>query len=221
MANKSFTMEIKDLQKVIDKFGNIDKDGRKAVEATVKDIRARAPSWVAQEVVNVYNIKKSEITPSTQKDKENGVKKAGSIKVKGDILKRMQIVYKGRLLTPVHFGMTPKVPPKGKSYTLKMQVYKGKKEVIGRYKKKRKPNGPFAEKSHNILMGTGNKKVDGVNYIPFQRMSRRRGDLEKFISTSVPQMIESNEEVRTAIEKRLHDELEKRLEHNIKRFVKK
>lgn len=221
MANKSFTMEIKDLQKVIDEFGNIDKNGRKAVEATVKDVRARAPSWVAQEITNVYNIKKSEITPSTKKDKENGVKKAGSIKVKGDILKQMQLVYSGRLLTPVHFGMTPKTPPKGKRYTLRMQVYKGKKEVIGRYESKRTSNGPFAGKSHNILMGTGNKKIDGSNYIPFQRMSRRREDLKKFTSTSVPQMVSSNEVVQTAIENRLHDELEKRLEHNIKRFVEK
>lgn len=220
MANKSFTMEIKDLQKVIDEFGNIDKNGRKAVEATVKDVRARAPSWVAQEITNVYNTKKPEITPSTKKDKESGVKKAGDIKVRGDVIEHMQIVYTGRRLTPVHFGMTPKTPTKGRKYTLTMQVYKGQKEVIGRYETKRKPNGPYAEKSHNILMHTGNRQAGGTNYIPFQRMSRRRTDLKKFLTTSVPQMV-GNEEVYAATEKRLHDELEKRLEHNIKRFVEK
>ena len=169
VAKGSITMRVENLQKLLDQVQEIDEKGRKAVKATVRDVKSRAPSWIAQEVTQVYNIKKSEITPSSGKGAKPK-KMAGSIQVRGETIEEMTITYSGRLLTPVHFGMTPKTPPAGKSYTLKMQVVKGQKKVIGRYKNTRTPGGPYSERSHNILMGTGNTKADGVGYIPFQRM---------------------------------------------------
>ena len=159
--------------------------------------------------------KKSEITPSGSGKPK---KMAGSIQVRGETIEEMTITYSGRLLTPVHFGMTPKTPPAGKSYTLKMQVVKGQKKVIGRYKNTRTPGGPYSERSHNILMGTGNTKADGVGYIPFQRMSRTRTDIQKFTTISVPQMITSDR-TNEAIMLRLNTETSKRLEHHMKRAL--
>lgn len=69
---------------------------------------------------------------------------AGSIQITGETIEELAITYKGRLLTPVHFGMTPKAPPRGKSYTLKASVLKGQKKVIGRYLNTRTPSGPFS-----------------------------------------------------------------------------
>lgn len=235
MANKSFTMEIKDLQKVIDKFGNIDKNGRKAVKATVKDVRARAPSWVAQEVTKVYTIPISEVRPATKKDMENNVKKAGSIKVRGETLERMQITYTGRRLTPIHFKMKPTepsellksydaVPSAGiqisgnrkakvamvhqrKPYDITLTIKRGQTKALrGKY-----DTPPFLAR----VSKTSSK------LIPFQRKGKDRNAITAIHSTSLPQMISSNEDVKTAIENRLRDELEKRLAHNIKRFVKK
>ena len=116
--------------------------------------------------------------------------------------------------------MTPKSPPAGKSYTLKMQVVKGQKKVIGRYKNTRTPGGPYSERSHNILMGTGNTKADGVGYIPFQRMSRTRTDIQKFTTISVPQMITSDK-TSEKIMTRLQEETAKRLQHNLDRALGK
>ena len=124
------------------------------------------------------------------------------------------------MLTPVHFGMTPKTAPPGKSYTLRMQVVKGQKKVIGRYLNTRTPGGPYSERSHNILMGTGNTKAGGVSAIPFQRMSRTRTDIKKFTTISVPQMID-NETVNANIYKKLNDETAKRLQHNLDRAIGK
>lgn len=152
MAKGSITMRVENLQKLLDQVQEIDEKGRKAVKATVRDVKSRAPGWIAQEVTQVYNIKKSEITPSSGKGAKPK-KMAGSIQVRGETIEEMTITYSGRLLTPVHFGMTPKTPPAGKSYTLKMQVVKGQKKVIGRYKNTRTPGGPYSERSHNILMG--------------------------------------------------------------------
>lgn len=138
MAKGSITMRVENLQKLLDQVQEIDEKGRKAVKATVRDVKSRAPGWIAQEVTQVYNIKKSEITPFSGKGAKPK-KMAGSIQVRGETIEEMTITYSGRLLTPAHFGMTPKTPPAGKSYTLKMQVVKGQKKVIGRYKNTRTP----------------------------------------------------------------------------------
>lgn len=221
-------MQVENFQKLMDTVAQIDEQGRKAVKATVRDVKARAPSWIAQEVTSVYNIKKGEITPSGKNSRKpkkmagrrKPKKMAGRVSVSGETIEELTITYSGRLLTPVHFGMTPKTAPPGKSYTLRMQVVKGQKKVIGRYLNTRTPGGPYSERSHNILMGTGNTKPGGVSAIPFQRMSRTRTDIKKFTTISVPSMITSertNEKIMT----RLQEETAKRLQHNLDRALGK
>jgi hypothetical protein len=229
-AKATITMQVENFQKLMDTVAQIDEQGRKAVKATVRDVKARAPSWIAQEVTSVYNIKKDEITPSGKnsgKPKKSEItpsgsgkpkKMAGSIQITGETIEELAITYKGRLLTPVHFGMTPKAPPRGKSYTLKASVLKGQKKVIGRYLNTRTPGGPFSQRSHNILMGTGNTKSDGTSWIPFQRMSKTRTDIKKLTTISVPQMITSDR-TNEAIMLRLNTETSKRLEHHMKRAL--
>ena len=219
MPRSTITMQVENFQRLADMVNQIDESGRKAVRATVKDVKARAPSWIAAEVVQVYNIKKSEITPSSGKGKGGKPKKmAGSVRITGETIEEIAITYEGRRLTPVHFGLTPKTPPPGKSYTLKMQVIKGKKSVIGRYLNTRTPGGPYSERSHNILMGTGNAKEGGTNWIPFQRMSTTRTDLKKFTAISVPQMITS-EQTGPKILIKIQEETAKRLKHNLDRAL--
>jgi hypothetical protein len=216
-AKTTITMQVENFQKLMDTVAQIDEQGRKAVKATVRDVKARAPSWIAQEVTSVYNIKKGEITPSG-KNSSKPKKMAGSVSVSGETIEELTITYSGRLLTPVHFGMTPKAPPRGKSYTLKASVLKGQKKVIGRYLNTRTPGGPFSQRSHNILMGTGNTKSDGTSWIPFQRMSKTRTDIKKLTTISVPQMITSDR-TNEAIMLRLNTETSKRLEHHMKRAL--
>ena len=136
MPQNSISAQLSNLQQLVADLEAIENGGKKAISNTIKDVKARAPGWIAQEVTQVYNIKKSEITPSSGKGAKPK-KMAGSIQVRGETIEEMTITYSGRLLTPVHFGMTPKTPPAGKSYTLKMQVVKGQKKVIGRYKNTR------------------------------------------------------------------------------------
>ena len=188
----------------------IGKSADKVIEKTVQDVKKRAPSWVSQCVTDVYNIKKSEINSTLKSGKS-----VGNVRIEGDTIKSLRLVYTGRTLTPTHFSMTPKAPPIGRSYKLTMQVKKGQKKLIGRYSKKRRANGPYSNKSHNILMSTRTNKADGVKYIPFQRVSKRRLDIVKLKTTSIPQMITSDD-VSKAISKRLSNEMSKRYEHHIK-----
>ena len=217
MPQNSISAQLSNLQQLVADLEAIENGGKKAISNTIKDVKARAPGWIAQEVTAVYNIKKSEITPSGSGKPK---KMAGSIQITGETIEELAITYKGRLLTPVHFGMTPKTAPPGKSYTLRMQVVKGQKKVIGRYLNTRTPGGPYSERSHNILMGTGNTKAGGVSAIPFQRMSRTRTDIKKFTTISVPSTITSertNEKIMT----RLQEETAKRLQHNLDRALGK
>ena len=161
MAGGSISIQIENLRQLVADVQAIEAGGRKAISSTVKDVKARAPGWIAQEVTAVYNIKKGEITPSSGGKPK---KMAGSIRITGETIEELTLVYKGRLLTPVHFGMTPKAPPAGRSYTLKAQILKGSKKVIGRYKNTRTKGGPYSQRSHWILMGTGNTKADGTPY---------------------------------------------------------
>lgn len=219
MPKNSISAQLSNLQQLVADLEAIENGGKKAISNTIKDVKARAPGWIAQEVTSVYNIKKGEITPSG-KNSGKPKKMAGSVSVSGETIEELTITYSGRLLTPVHFGMTPKTAPPGKSYTLRMQVVKGQKKVIGRYLNTRTPGGPYSERSHNILMGTGNTKAGGVCAIPFQRMSRTRTDIKKFTTISVPSMITSertNEKIMT----RLQEETAKRLQHNLDRALGK
>lgn len=219
MPQNSISAQLSNLQQLVADLEAIENGGKKAISNTIKDVKARAPGWIAQEVTSVYNIKKGEITPSG-KNSGKPKKMAGSVSVSGETIEELTITYSGRLLTPVHFGMTPKTAPPGKSYTLRMQVVKGQKKVIGRYLNTRTPGGPYSERSHNILMGTGNTKAGGVSAIPFQRMSRTRTDIKKFTTISVPSMITS-ERTNEKILKRLQDETAKRLQHNLDRALGK
>lgn len=217
MPKNSISAQLSNLQQLVADLEAIENGGKKAISNTIKDVKARAQSWIAQEVTSVYNIKKGEITPSG-KNSGKPKKMAGSVSVSGETIEELTITYSGRLLTPVHFGMTPKTAPPGKSYTLRMQVIKGQKKVIGRYLNTRTPGGPYSERSHNILMGTGNTKSDGTSWIPFQRMSKTRTDIKKLTTISVPQMITSDR-TNEAIMLRLNTETSKRLEHHMKRAL--
>ena len=217
MSRGSISAQLSNLSQLVADLQAIEEGGRRAISSTVKDVKARAPGWIAQEVTSVYNIKKSEIVPSSSGKPK---KMAGSIHITGETIEELAITYSGRMLTPVHFGMTPKTPPPGRSYTLKMQVIKGQKKVIGRYKNTRTPGGPYSERSHNILMGTGSAKADGTSHIPFQRMSKARTDLQKFTAISVPQMITSDQ-TSEKIMARLQEETAKRFEHHLNRALGK
>ena len=200
---------------------------KKVVEMTIKDFKKRAPGWVAQEVVNEYNIKKGEIKPVQSKTDK---KPAGTIRGEGKTIASARLIYRGRVLTPVHFGMTPKVIKQ--TYTLKAQFKKGDKITLGRVKKltkkQRKNIGRnftrqgtrSSQKSPIMLMNTGNKKVDGIQYIPMQRQSGKRDDIKAIKTLSLPQMV-SNPKVEKGIQEQVNENVGKRFNHHLNRYMMK
>lgn len=185
----------------------------KALKATGNDMRKRVPGMAASEVTEVYNIKKKEITPASKpKAGAKPKKMAGSIKLAGQTVSSVTIEYTGRTLTPTHFAMKPKTRranPKRKHR--KRTRPAPKKEITAEIKNgQRKSLGP-----HVFLGGNGSG-----GYIPFERKGPgRKADLEAIRTVSMPQMID-NPKVREEITEKVNVLLEKRLKHNIERFIK-
>ena len=155
---------------------------------------------------------------------------SSDLQVKGRKVNTIKIKYTGRVLTPTHFGMTPKAPGKN-AYTLKASIIKGEKATLGKVKKMTKKQRAALAKNFTrsgtrssphspiMLMSTGNKKEGGTNYIPFQRKSTDRKDVEAIKTLSLPQMV-SSERTAPNITKAINEGLEKRLEQHMKLLQK-
>lgn len=222
LAEKSgiynYTKVVKELDKAL-------KDApRTYMERALSDVKSRGPGWIAEGVTKRYNIKRKEITSG----------KVGKLNVTGKGIKSVQFEYRGRGLTPVHFGMSPKSPKEGGSYTLKASILKGERITIGKVKKLtkkqraalgknfRREGTRNSPKSPFMLQHTGNQKENGVNYIPFQR-TRQPGNLEKkFVAVSLPQMVTEgkNGPMHPEVAKNFDEKLEKRLSHHMKLLEK-
>lgn len=191
----NFTRMIGDLQA-------LNKDVDKALGRTIADCRARGPAQVTKAVTEVYGIKSGEVT-AAGKAAKGGAKTVGSIKVSGVTVDSVQLVYKGRVLTPSHFSMTPRNrPAPGKKYTVKAAVIKGQKKVLG--------SGVF-------LAPSG---AAGTTEIPFKRATEKRLPIQAIRTVSIPQMI-TNEKVAEDIKARMDELLATRLQHNTERIASK
>lgn len=211
----SVRCEIRDFNILKKRLDAMQEAPKKVVERTLSDMRKRAPGWVASEITAVYGIKKAEI---------NGGK-VGTVKVMGNDLKSLKMRYRGRVLTPTHFGMTPKSPGQN-AYTLKASIFKGQKATLGKVKKLTKKQRAALGKNFT-RSGTRNSdhspimlmRAGGNTYIPFQRKSHRRNDVEAIKTLSLPQMV-SSERTRPQIQQAINDNLEKRLQHHMKLLEK-
>lgn len=206
--------DLKKLQKAIDRKKAAP---QKVMKAMYSDAKKRVPGWVATEVTKKYGAKKGEITG----------KKIGSVKISGSGFKDLKFTYSGRLLTHTHFSMNPKVPNAGGSYTLKATVIKGERKTLGKVKKltkkQRKEIGKNLTKSgtqnsdHSPIMLM---RANGGQYLPFQRKSKNRNDIDVVKTVSLPQMV-SNERTKLPIQAAISDGLNKRLTHHIDRYMNK
>ncbi len=202
----------KNLQKKID---DMKKAPNTVIKRTMSDVRKRVPGWIAQEVSQTYGIKKSEI---------NGGE-IGTVTVVGNNPQEAKIIYRGRVLTPTHFGMTPKAPGKN-AYTLKASILKGEKKTLGKVKKftkKQRANigknftrqgTQSSNKSPIMLMHTGNTKEGGTNYVPFQRVSQKRNDIKAIKTISLPQMVSgkrASDRISTVFTEKLSDRIDQHM----------
>lgn len=200
------TIKAKDLDRLAQRLAKNADQAKKVLTATGSDMKTRVPGWVGTEVTGVYNIKKQEVTPQKAKAGAKPKKTVGHIRVQGTTVSSVEITYTGRLLTPTHFGMKPKALPaaakgrrKRRPVTVTAEIKKGQRKSLG----------------PDVFLGS-NK---GGGYIPFKRTGRKAYPIESIKTLSLPQMID-NPNVRANISDKINTELAKRLEHNIRRYLK-
>lgn len=167
-------------------------------ERTLRDMNSRAPGKVASAVTSVYGIKKGDINVKKGYSKAA----AGNILTKGEKLASFELIYKGRVLTPLHFGMTPKIRPDKKKYKVKAKIKKTAKAFSA-------PSGGGV-----FLAPTGSTTI------PWFRHSSERFDISPIKTLSLPQMVD-NETVREVIGIELGDLLEKRFNNHLNQHMKK
>lgn len=178
---------------------------KKALDRTMADMRRSAPGKVADAVRSVYNIKKGDLMPGSN---------AAAITMAGEGPDSFRIKYAGRVLTPVHFGMTPKAKPAGRrKYTPALQIKKNRKVKLTPIVAPGRAGNAFARPSASpYFLGSSNGS-------PGLLMQRHGDSVDKvFRTVSVPQMVGSKL-VASAAQRALADLSEGRLEHNLKRAL--
>lgn len=214
----SVKCEIKNYKALKKQIEDMKKAPRQVLKALTSDAIKRVPGWVTTEVTKVYGVKKGEITG----------KKIGTVQVKGESFDQVKVIYKGRVLTPTHFSMSPTAPkPDRGSYTLKATVIKGERKELGKVKKLTKKQRAAMAKNftrsgtqtsdHSPIMLM---RANGGHYLPFQRKSTNRKDIEAIKTVSLPQMV-SSERTEAGIQTAINDGLQKRLDHHMKRYMGK
>ena len=211
----SITCQIKNYKALRKQIEDMKKAPRQVIKSITAEAKKRAPGWIAAEVSKVYGVKKGDITGN----------KVGTVKAEGESIDKVKIVYKGRVLTPTHFGMTPKAPkPNGGAYTLKASIIKGERATLGKVKKLTKKQRAALAKN---FTRSGERKSDhspvmlmptGSTHIPFQRKSTNRKDVEAIKTVSLPQMV-SSERTEKAIQNTISENLGKRLDHYMERYM--
>ena len=211
----SVTCEVKNYKLIKKKIDDMQKAPRKVMTSLTAEAKKRVPGWVATEVVKEYGVKKSEITGQ----------KIGKVTPVGESFKNVRIVYTGRLLTPTHFNMSPKSPKPGGAYTLKATIVKGQRTTLGKVKKLTKKQKADLAKNftrsgsrasgHSPIMLM---RANGGHYLPFQRKSTDRKDIEAVKTISLPQMVGSKR-TEAGIQRAINEGLGKRLDHYMERYM--
>lgn len=193
-------------------YNDLKAEQKKKMGLVMRDLRRDVPAAVANAVSKRYNLKTSEMKPPAVKvnvDKDGNKyksKKAVDVRVDGEDLSSMAIVYRGRRLTVQRFSMNPKKPV---GFTgRKGHRKRAKKDLQATILKGRRSN--VRMDGHRTFVAN----IRGVNQAVHAKNGDRRID---FIAKtlSVPIMVD-NEEVRKGINKGISQRVDKSLKRRMR-----
>ncbi len=166
----------------------------KALEYATKDMRRSGKSIVQKQTASIYNIKRKELNPA------NG-KTIGSCSVSGGITD-LQLTYKGRMLTPTHFGMRP-TSANGRKYTIKAEILKGSKVRIGGWQRPWSAGGAYGFRASPMFMPGKvppiSREGGRTTRLAGNKFGHAGGKYEAVKVISVPQMVGSDRHIDTTL----------------------
>lgn len=200
MARQSITIDVTKTDQVVKGMKDCQKELAKGARRTMLDLANRGVNTVVRsEVTKVYNIKKKDVDGGARHYKQE----RGSISLQGVTIPLMEVVYKGSMLTPIHFAMTPKKRPAGnRKYMVKWKPFRsGGKEALAK-----------SGEQPAFLQSSG---YSGTPAIPFQRTGAKRYPINAVKRLSIPIMIGNNK-----VSPNINDEIVKRMEKGMSRYCK-
>ena len=204
---------------IVKRLQKLENGGKVAIERTVSDFATRAPGWVSKGIRQHYGVDTAAIKEAAKRPKrgQTSITVAG-IKVDGATLE-----YKGRLLTPVHFKMSPKTQPEARQRgTLRIpgqSIGQGSPVAMISPPKPYKVKATIIKgKRATMPAGTFIAPVKGGANLAFRRTGESRLPIEAVRTISVPQMIEGR--ARETIEETISSKLGERFEHHMKQVMK-
>lgn len=182
------------------------------LDRTLKDMYSRGPGAIVSSVTSIYGIKKTEVKWKTYSEnrrdfhytKATNKGSAGNVIARGSTLKTLEYHFKGRVLSPLHFGMTPKARPERKKYKVKAKIKKGQQTT-------------FTSKRGGVFLAPFK---EGSKEIPWFRKGADRNDIHPIKTISLPQMVD-NKTVREIMGEKLGDLLDKRFNNHLNQHLKK
>lgn len=215
----SFSVKLAGGNELAKRLRKLESGGEVAIKRTVSDFASRAPAWVSKGIREHYGVDTAAIKEATQKPKRGKT----SILVAGVTVDGATLVYKGRILTPVHFKMSPKQQPtarQDKPIRVPGQAIADAENVaMIRPPKKYKVKATIIKGQRSTLpSGTFIAPAKGGVSLPFQRAGETRKPLKVVRTLSVPQMIDGR--ARETIEQTISEKLGDRFEHHIKQAMK-
>lgn len=217
----TLNVSTKGAPELVKQLRKLENGGRVAIERTVSDFNSRAPAWVSKGIREHYGVDTKAIKDAATKPRRGKT----TINVAGVKVDGATLQYKGRLLTPTHFKMSPKQQPttaQGKPIKVPggaVNTAEGSPVAMIRPPKKYKVKATIIKgKRVSMAPGTFVAQGNGGVSLPFQRTGEGRMPIEVVRTLSVPQMIDGR--ARETIETMISEGLEKRFAHHIERITK-
>lgn len=212
MSSSKIDFKVDMLEDVKTVWKKMKAEQKKKMGLVMRDLRRDVPAIVANAVSKKFNLKTSEMKPPAVKISVNKSgqryksKKAVEVRVDGEDLDSMSIVYRGRRLTVQRFNMNPKNPAK----------FTGRPGRRKRVKKEVKYSVYRGSPSRARMDGhrTFVANVRGLNQAVYAKDGNR--DIDVIATTySVPDMVD-NKGVRKVIHKGINETVSKSLKRRYK-----
>lgn len=197
-----------ELYKKLDELSS--KATKRAMQDAFNRTKTFAKNEVARKVSGRYNIKAGEVKPAGGKT-GGSIKAGGSwLSTRGTTVADLTLIYRGRRLTPLHFGM--KVKGSNTSHTISAQIIRGHKVTIGHH------SPPYSE-GGRYNRGANSPYWNVAKFgLPFQREAGQAKPSKVFRTVSIKQMVE-HEEVGPPATEEIAKYAFNRLTDNMKRFL--
>lgn len=211
MAGNTFSVTMRDGDKLEKRLKKLKEGSETALKRTVSDFQSRAPGWVSKGVRQHYGVDQAGI-------------KSASVRVRttpssGSVLSGVSINYKGRVLTLTHFNASPKTAPSARqSRPLRIP---GQTVSAGSPVAMVRPPKRYSVKA-TIIKGQrvemSQRSYVAGNGLPYQRRGDARLPVDVIKTVSVPQMISGK--AKNTIDELIKENMEKRFQHNVEQIMK-